>query len=164
MEEWWNVQKDELDENKYSSVLWDAPCSAIFPVVCEDVGEIVIKLRGMCKHSKIDTTYTMVEGDTNKKRFFAGKTGWKIFWDTDGELWRLSSPKRKDMYGLHTEFATYPLGKNYWQIVNDSQCIYPDPQKVQINMSPCNSSSFTCDDGYCIQMIGRQVFLFLLIH
>jgi hypothetical protein len=63
----------------------------------------------MCKYSKIDTTYTMVEGDTNKKQFFAGKTGWRIFWDTDGELWRLSSPKRKDMYGLHTEFATYPL-------------------------------------------------------
>ena len=97
----------------------------------------------------------MIEGDKNKKRYLAGNTGWRIFWDNSGELWRLSSPKEKNMYGLHTEFATYPLGKNYWSIVNDTRCSYQNPEKVLLNLSPCNSTSFTCDDGTCIPMTDR---------
>ena len=125
-------------------------------IACEDVGDIVIKFRGICRFSLIDNTYTMVEGDMNKKRFFVGNTGWKIYWDEEGEFWKLGSLKKKNMYGTHTEFKTYPLGKNYWHIVNDTNCIYPNPEKVLINMSPCNSSSFTCDDGTCIPMTGRS--------
>jgi hypothetical protein len=133
----------------------DNTCEAPTVVACEDIGGIVIKFRGICKYSLIDTTYSMVEGDLNEKRFFAGNTGWRIFWDADRELWRLSSPKKENMFGLHTEFATYPLGKNYWRIVNDTRCTYPNPERVLINMSPCNSSSFTCDDGTCIPMTMR---------
>ena len=91
----------------------------------------------------------------NKKRFFAGNTGWRIYWDDEMALWKLGSPKKQNMFGLHSEFQTYPLGKNYWQIINDTNCVYPNPDKILINMSPCNSSSFTCDDGTCIQMTGR---------
>ena len=97
----------------------------------------------------------MVEGYMNNKRFFVGNTGWKIFWDDTNSLWKLSSSKKKLMFGKHTEFQTYPLGKNYWQIFNDTRCIYPNPDKVLINFSPCNASSFTCDDGTCISMVGR---------
>ena len=75
----------------------------------------------------------MVEGDMNKKRLFAGNTGWKIYWDENGELWKLAGPKKEFMYGTHTEFKTYPLGKNYWNIVNDTRCTYPNPEKVLIN-------------------------------
>jgi hypothetical protein len=133
----------------------DNTCEAPMIVACEDIGDVVIKFRGICKSSLIDTTYLMVEGDVNQKRFFAGNTGWRIFWDADSELWKLNSPKKENMFGDHTERATYPLGKNYWKIVNDSRCTYPNPEMVLINMSPCNSSSFTCDDGTCIPMTMR---------
>ena len=149
------IQPYVNDNTKFSPIFNDNTCSYPLPVACEDVGEIVIKFRGICKYSLIDTTYTMVEGDMNKKRFFVGNTGWKIFWDDTNSLWKLSSPKKKFMFGKHTEFETYPLGKNYWQIFNDTRCIYPNPDKILINMSPCNSSSFTCDDGTCIPMVGR---------
>ena len=146
---WVNAYAD--DETKFNGIFNDGTCNDKIPVLCEDVGNIVIKFWGMCKFSLIDTTYTMVEGDMNKKRFFARNTGW----DEDNQLWKLRSPKKEYMYGMHTEFVTYPLGKNYWQIVNDTRCVYPNPEKVQINMSPCNASSFTCDDGTCIPMTGR---------
>ena len=149
------VQSSVDDESKYIATFNDFTCTNPVPVACEDIGDILLKFRGICKYSLIDTTYTMIEGDKNKKRFFAGNTGWRIFWDNDGELWRLSSPKEEHMYGLHTEFATYPVGKNYWSIVNDTRCTYPDQEKLLLNLSPCNSTSFTCDDGTCIPMTGR---------
>ena len=126
---------------------------SVMPVLCEDVGEIVVEIHGMCKFSKIDTIFTRVEGVTNKKRFFVGRTGWRLFWD--GNLWSLSSPNFKHTFGTHTEFSTYPLGKKYWSIVNDSQCVYPDSDNVEISITPCNTSAFTCDDGSCIPMIKR---------
>ena len=125
------------------------------PHICQDIGEIVITIRGICKNSLMDTSFSMVEGDINGKRFFAGTTGWKIFWDSKREMWELSSSKKENMFGLHTEDSSYPLGKNFWQIVNDSSCSYRDPQQVLLNISPCNSSSFTCDDGTCVPMTLR---------
>ena len=140
--------------SKYTSALWDLPCNVLRPVVCEDIGEVVLKIRGLCENTRIDTTFTMVEGDKNKKRFFAGSTGWRLFWDTGSDSWRLSSHKKKNVYVSHTDFATYPLGKKYWSIVNDT-CVYPNPQKVQLGISSCKSSLFSCDDGSCIPMSGR---------
>ena len=149
------IQPSLEDKTKFSAIFNDLTCKTPLSIACEGVGDILIKFRGICRYSLIDTTYTMVEGDMNKKRFFAGNTGWKIYWEEDGEVWKLGSPKKEFMYGIHTEFKTYPLGKNYWNIVNDTRCIYPNPEKVLINMSPCNTSSFTCDDGTCIHMSGR---------
>ena len=149
------VQTSAEDESKYIASFNDYICGNGMPLACEDIGELLLKLRGICKNSVIDTSYTMIEGSTNKKRFFAGNTGWRIYWDDSGELWRLSSPKEEYMYGLHTQFETYPLGKNYWSIVNDSRCVYSDPEKVLLNLSPCNATSFTCDDGTCVPMTGR---------
>ena len=149
------VQSSVGEDSKYIATFNDLTCSNPLPVACEDTGDLLFKLRGICKYSLIDTTYTMIEGDKNKKRFLAGNTGWSIFWENIGELWRLSNPKEENMYGLHTEFATYPIGKNYWSIINDTRCTYPNNEKVLLNLSPCNSTSFTCDDGTCIPMTGR---------
>ena len=137
--------------------LSDLRCSPSLAVACEDIGEgdLLFKLRGICKYSLLDAAYTMVEGDKNKKRFLAGNSGWSIFWDDTAKLWRLKSPKEEFTYGTHTEFPTYPIGKNYWSIVNDTRCSYPNTEKVLLNLSPCNSTSFTCGDGTCVPMTGR---------
>ena len=88
----------------------------------------------------------MVEGDLNKKHFFAGSTGWKIFWDAWGALWKLGTLKKENVLGFHSEF------ENYWKIINDSRCDYPNPDKILINMSPWSSSAFTFNDSYSWQV------------
>ena len=152
---YWPPLRDPDDPTKWVAKFNDGTCAGTQPVACEGMREIIVKFRGICRFSEIDVSYSMAEGALNMKRFFTGNTGWRIFWDSDGSHWKLSSPKNKHMYGLHTEFATYPIGKNNWQLVNDTKCIYEDPDKVLINMSPCNSSEFGCDDGSCVPMTGR---------
>ena len=145
------------DKSRYIAPLSDLRCTQPNAVACEDIGEgdLLFKLRGICKYSLIDKTYKMVEGDKNKKRFLAGNNGWRIFWDSSAKLWRLSSPNEEFTFGTHAEFSTYPIGKNHWSIVNDSRCSYPNSDKVLLNLSPCNSTSFTCNDGTCVPMTER---------
>ena len=143
------------DESRYFATFNYMTCTEPQAVACEGIGDLLFKLRGICKYSLLDTAYTMVEGDKNKKRFLAGNNGWRIFWDSTAKLWRLNSPKEEFTYGTHTEFPTYPLGKNYWSIVNDTRCSSPNTEKVLLNLSPCNSTSFTCNDGTCVPMTGR---------
>ena len=88
------VKPSTQDESKYNAFGIDVTCGHDFPLVCENIGELSLKLRGICKNSLIDTSYAMIEGATNKKRYFAGNTGWKIYWDNSGELWRLSNQQR----------------------------------------------------------------------
>ena len=53
----------------------------------------------------------------------------------------------------HTD-EKYPFGKREWTIVNDT-CSTEETEKKVLNLSPCDSSSFTCDDGICIPMTSR---------
>ena len=147
--------QSNMDGTKYIATFNDLACDNPRPVACQDIGTLLLKLRGICKFSLIDTTFTMIEGDKNKKRFLAGNNGWRIFWDNAAKLWRLNSPNEEFTYGTHAEFSTYPIGKNYWSIVNDSRCTYPNSDKVLLNLSPCNSTSFTCNDGTCVPMTER---------
>ena len=152
------------DKEKRAYALHDVSCAAnLQGLVCEGIQTVVIKLRGVCEFSQMDNTFSMVEGDINKRRFFVGNTGWKIFWDADRELWKLGSAKMENMVGLHTDFEAYPLGKKFWNIVNDTKCNYPNPERVLFNISPCNSSSFTCDDGSCIPMTDRSVLVLIIL-
>ena len=144
-----------IKKEERSLLFNDMSCTSKLPTVCQGIKEIVVKLRGICKNSKMDTTFSMVEGDLNRKRYFSGNTGWKLFWDDKKKFWKLGSPKEENIFALHTELETYPLGKNFWKIVNDTRCSYPNSDKVLINMSPCSSSNFTCDDGSCIPMTKR---------
>ena len=48
----------------------------------------------------------------------------------------------------------FTFGKREWTILNDT-CSGEEVEKKMLNLSPCNSSSFTCDDGICISMDSR---------
>ena len=75
----------------------DPTCSSP-PVACQDIGKVTLTFRGytllfsekfrqkkdylgLCRQSAIDTTYSMARGDVNKKRFFSGNRGWKLYWE-----------------------------------------------------------------------------------
>ena len=141
--------------NNHFLLFNDATCTYKLPVLCEGVGEVTINLRGMCDLTDIDKSYMMADGEINEKRFFTGNRGWKIYWDSEKNNWRIGNPSHNTIYGLHTAATTYPLGKNYWKIVNDTKCEYPDSNRIVLNMSPCNESEFTCDEGACIPMGKR---------
>ena len=152
------IVNDPKDESIKHLMFNDNTCTArLHGSMCQNVGEVLITQRGMCEFSKIDKAYLMVDGDRNTKRFFTGNNGWEIVWDGDNNHWRMNNTNDEYKYATHSDFVTYPLGKRYWKIVNESRCSYPDPDRVLLNMSPCNDTEFTCDDGSCVPMTKRLV-------
>ena len=56
----------------------DLPCAWAIPTLCEDIGKIILTLRGLCAGTIYDTKYLMKTAAThNGKRYFTGNFGWK---------------------------------------------------------------------------------------
>ena len=129
-------------------------CESRCPSLCEGVGQIKLSLRGLCEGSIYDTNYLMRTGHLEDKRFFTGNYGWKIQWK-DGK-WKILHEKKNHTQLVYNHGSLYPFGRNYWENgVNDTSCIGMEGQSLLINLSPCDESSFTCDNGFCIPMEKR---------
>ena len=122
-------------------------------VICEDVPNVLLRLRGHCESTKLDVLFNIRHGFIEKNtRYFTGNFGWQMSWNDTDDLFMIKNVKYPYIYA-HTD-EKYPFGKREWTIVNDT-CSTEETEKKVLNLSPCDSSSFTCDDGICIPMTSR---------
>ena len=127
--------------------VYDVSCVARRGVLCENIPELKFQLRGLCSQSLFDKRFLMRMEPKNRNRFFSGSFGWDLFFD-EGE-WVIKSVKHNGTIAVHSN-REYPLGRNVWMIDND-RCS-AGKQKTILNLTPCSSTQFTCDDGVCISM------------
>ena len=150
----WTMFDEERD--RYYGKHNDLPCGASCPSLCQGIGTIRLTLRGLCSGTTYDTTYLMRVGHMGNRRFFQGDFGWIIQWTDD--KWQiindlLTFSVRPSRLVYH-HGSLYPFGRNYWENINDTSCIGTD-DTLLLNLTPCNMSSFTCDNGFCIPMEKR---------
>ena len=116
----------------------------------------LVKVRGLCKHSKFDKLYYL---DQTSSRFhFVGLYNTLIqlsMEEKDKKVWIM-----KNMYGGKTLATTvlkshveYPLGKYLWNITGDSCPGFQNEKYLVI--TSCKENQFTCDDGSCIPLSRR---------
>ena len=128
----------------------DISCVARQPVICENIPQLKFSLRGLCSDSLFDTRFLLRMEPKNGNRFFSGSYGWDIFFESGN--WVIQSTRYNTTKAVHSGID-YPLGRNSWQIDND-RCP-SDGREVVLNLTPCSSSEFTCDNGVCIPMEFR---------
>ena len=142
------------DDGSYFGQWNDAPCDMGLPSMCEGLGSIVLTLRGLCDGTTYDSTYFMQDKTFNVKRFFKGNYGWKLGWD--GSEWKITHEKKNQTELVHSQGSMYPLGKKFWQITGEeNSCKELQGKPILLNLTPCNESSFSCDNGICIPMEKR---------
>ena len=157
---WHKVPSEDEDkdqdpsEYEFWGKLIDSKCDSGHKarVVCEDVPNVILNLRGHCKSTRLDTLFNIRHGKIDKTRYFTGNYGWKMSWYSEEKQWMIRNQKYPHTYAQVPE--VYPFGKREWTIVNDS-CSGEETVKKTLNLSPCTVNSFTCDNGICIPMESR---------
>ena len=124
-----------------------------FRCMCQLDKRPIIKLRGLCKDSNIDTHYTL-KHFANGTISFLGLVGSEIIYDKP--LWKLSDSLNKTIATTSAEEITFTLGRHVWTIELDSvNCNGGKPEKRELKMSGCQDRQFTYNTGDCVRMEER---------
>ncbi|XP_071526299.1 uncharacterized protein [Panulirus ornatus] len=127
-------------------------CAYIVCPLCNFTTTPAVTLRGLCKNSLIDRKF-FIKGYKDGKPLFQGPIYTSIYWNNDTALWTLTSRRHENLMGhMETKFRTeYPLGVHTWVITGD-KC---SANKVEVLMSACGETQYTCHDGTCIAKAER---------
>ena len=147
-----------------SSTTWiDWLCEERFDkvfCVCSNYERHILKLRGLCQYSNIDSLY--LPWNTRKdvrKLEYIGSSGTIIFFRENQRKWALEVPGSFDekTQGTSTSpFVSFALGKHQWKIKNDTfECGEGGSYNADLKLTGCEEDEFTCDDGQCIKMAKR---------
>ena len=120
----------------------------------------ILHLRGFCPYTSLEISkYTPFQLSTNPTDIImVGQGSSMIAHDSSLDQWIISnyllgSAQAKSDAKHHT----YALGKHNWTITNDTEkCSGKESSyTIEMKLTGCNESQFTCDDGQCVSMEER---------
>ena len=139
--------------------LFDVGCqstSTQFHCLCQLEQPPLLRLRGLCKGSNIDTHFTLQS--VNGSNVFMGLKGTLIRFLSKSYVakWWLDINLMNTSASTPGEESSLALGKRMWSIQSDSgQCYGGQPHNRQLKLSGCSEGEFTCGNGDCVAMEAR---------
>ena len=133
---------------------FDIDCVQKLAPVCQDI-QVYFRMKGLCPDSVLDRLYRLVQPSQNGRRMFFGPSGWRLGWEDEDKFWRISNDRFPGL-SANVTVTKYPVGTNTWRVSGGDGC-RPEPYEVQLTLSACNDSQFTCDDGLCVHMDSRYL-------
>ena len=85
---------------------FDIDCEQKISSVCQDV-RVYFRLRGLCSGSALDRLYRLIPALHNNRRTFYGPSGWKLGWESEEKLWKISNDRYPGKGSLHFKFLFY---------------------------------------------------------
>ena len=116
----------------------------------------ILRLRGLCKGSNINTHYSLKSIDD--RVIYMGLTDTNIGFEQNQSKfkWTLTNIQGGTMGTTSAEHKSSILGQHTWKISNDSQnCFDGETYTTELKMSGCNRDQFTCRNGQCVGMEER---------
>ena len=127
--------------------------------VCEHPKRIYLRLRGLCKTSKIDPFYSPGVDRVTGNFLMLGTKKTRIEYDSGSFSWNLR------VHGIRQATAasskgpkiSYLLGRHFWSIEEDDKGCSDlgVPYGRFLKLTGCEDDAFTCNDGQCISMAER---------
>ena len=135
--------------------LWDTQATSRFAgqCFCQFTKSPILKLRGLCKGSHIDTHYTPIY--QGGKVLYKGLTNTEITYieTEDDTKWMMTVNRKKTIGQTFADDISYVLGTHSWHITNDTaKCRY---KRMELKMTGCSEGEFTCSNGDCVHMEER---------
>ena len=93
--------------------------------MCKFQKKLRLRLKGLCKESKVDTDYILLgyevlEKGGGHRRKYGGSTGWLLLHDKEDDFWRLKHEDYPDLTLTMEDKDTLPVGVHSWQAANDT--------------------------------------------
>nr|XP_053636992.1 uncharacterized protein LOC128692043 [Cherax quadricarinatus] len=154
---WENGQPDgqRIQNCVYMSVfsgLWsdeDCGLGILSCISCTKRQNPPLILRGMCFRTEAETSFEIL-GYINRIPYFHGFYGLMIYMTEPGS-WVLFDTKINATLATLSmnSVSDFPIGRKTW-IVKNPVCDLPQHSKLELNLSPCHSTEFTCGNGDCV--------------
>ena len=110
-----------------------------------------MKLRGLCKNTNVDTSYTVK--NVNGNIIFLGMAGTRI--EFSGQ-WKISVIMLNTSAVTSADEESFVLGRHSWIFTDESvKCKEASPHTRGLKMTRCGEGEFTCGNGDCIVMEER---------
>ena len=132
--------------------LFDAQC-AFSPsnCMCKFESTPILKLRGLCKNTNVDTSYTVK--NVNGNIVYFGVAGTRI--EFSGQ-WMISVNMLNTSALTSADEESFVLGRHSWIFTDESvKCKEQSPHTRGLKMTRCSEGEFTCGNGDCIVMEER---------
>ena len=139
--------------------LYDVKCNVARHCQCQFPKNPVLRLRGLCSQTRLETHYTLQHID-KEDTVYRGLTNSIINYEGDeteslGHWIVKSCSKDKCSTALsEASHRSYILGKQSWTITNDT-CNRGKTYTKDLKMTGCVDGQFTCDNGDCVKMEKR---------
>ena len=137
----------------------DASCTDNYCTLCSRPSQPILRLRGLCKESKLSNIFTPVNTGHMGRLGYIGLEHTNIEYNDTSFLWVASKINNPEVWTWATSTATKAsalLGSYQWTVYNDSRECNPNfSYQVLLTMTGCSKSQFTCGDGSCVEMEDR---------
>ena len=94
-------------------------------LMCKFQQKLRLKLKGLCKESKVDTDYLLLgyevlENGGGHRRKYGGSTGWLLSHDKEQDLWHLEHDNHPHLTLTMEDKDTLPVGVHSWVAANNT--------------------------------------------
>ena len=118
----------------------------------------LVNLRGFCPGTLVEhVRYTTTQSAIDPSNIIiVGYNGARIEYDSLLSQWILSDPRLNVTARTRASHISYALGKHNWTISGDGyQCSEGKDYTLEMKLTGCNKTQFTCDNGQCVKMEER---------
>ena len=147
---------------KFNGYRWDdCGCTSYsLPSICRrEQGPPVLRLRGLCPFSDIDTIYTPRNMGVEGELILVGYDHNQIVYVPSSSVWQVGRLSRQGNYTRaisKASRASLAIGTNLWKVYNDSKrCSVETEYEASLTLTGCTEDEFTCVDGFCVDMEQR---------
>ena len=114
---------------------------------------ICIVNRGLCQKSDFSKFYRPIM--SLGSLMFAGVSGTFIKYDASRISWVAASFKKHARAEILSRANSFMIGTKHWTIQDDLNCDRQRNSVVLLSFTSCDSMSFACNDGICINFEDR---------
>ena len=129
--------------------------SETYSFICKLQNDMKLKVRGLCKNSRIDREYVLASKPTGNvsELTLVGQNSHIKY--TTVDYWQLFVHNGRTSATSKVNKGSLLLGTNLWRIDKDPICNGSNSFDLNLSFNTCDWEEFNCQNGDCVDILNR---------